>query len=92
MFELIQRQHQASPSSIDQPWRLIIYCDEVVPGNILGRDERKVWCIYCTIAQFQDHLGQESAWLTISVERSTFVSTLDGGVAHMISIAFLVLP
>lgn len=63
MFELIQRQHQASASSIEQPWGLIIYCDEVVPGNILDRAERKVWCIYCTIAQFQDHLGQESAWL-----------------------------
>ena len=82
MFELIQRQHQASASSIDQPWGLIIYCDEVVPGNILGRAERKAWCIYCTIAQFQDHLGQESAWLTISVERSTFVST---GVAQMMA-------
>ena len=44
---------------------------------------RKVWCIYCTIAQFQDHLAQEDAWSTISVERYTFASTLDGGVAQM---------
>ena len=68
---------------MEKPWGIIIYCDEVVPGNILGRAERKVWCIYCTIAQFQDHLAQEDAWSTISVERYTFASTLDGGVAQM---------
>ena len=83
MFQLIQRQHLSNPSSMEKPWGIIIYCDEVVPGNVLGRAERKVWCIYCTIAQFQDHLAQEDAWFTISVERSTFVSTLDGGVAQM---------
>jgi hypothetical protein len=83
MFQLIQRQHQSNPSSMEKPWGIIIYCDEVVPGNVLGRAERKVWCIYCTIAQFQDHLAQKDAWFTISVERSTFVSTLDGGVALM---------
>lgn len=70
---------------MEQPWGTIIYCDEVVPGNVLGRAERKVWCIYATLAQFQDHLAQEDSWLTISVERSTFVTTLDGGIAQMMS-------
>lgn len=70
---------------MEQPWGTIIYCDEVVPGNVLGRAERKVWCIYATLAQFQDHLAQEDSWLTISVERSTFVTTLGGGIAQMMS-------
>ena len=64
----------------------LLYCDEIVPGNVLGRAERKCWCIYATILQFGDHMSQEEAWLSLSVERSTFVTTLDGGIAQIFAI------
>ena len=73
--QLVQNCHTASPSTMDRPWGLILYCDEIVPGNVLGRAERKCWCIYASIDAFQQHLAKESAWLTLAVERSSFVST-----------------
>ena len=84
--QLVHQAHAAMPSSQDRPWGLILYADEVVPGNVLGRAERKVWTVYCSILQFQDHLSQEDSWLTLCVERSSFISTLDGGIAQIMSI------
>ena len=83
--QLVQNCHTASPSTMDRPWGLILYCDEIVPGNVLGRAERKCWCIYASIDAFQQHLANESAWLTLAVERSSFVSTLNGGVSQMVA-------
>ena len=36
-------KHAQCPSSPSQPWKLIIYLDELIPGNVLGRAERKSW-------------------------------------------------
>ena len=82
--KLVQQHHAECPGTISDPWGLILYCDEIIPGNVLGRAERKVWTIYATFLQFGDHLSHEDAWLTISVERSAFVATLGGGIAQMI--------
>ena len=35
--DLLQRKHQSTPSSV-HTWNLILYSDEVVPGNVLGRE------------------------------------------------------
>ena len=66
--KLVQQHHAECPSTINDPWGLILYCDEIIPGNVLGRAERKVWTIYATFLQFGDHLSHEDAWLTISVK------------------------
>ncbi|CAE7828917.1 unnamed protein product [Symbiodinium sp. CCMP2592] len=82
--DLLQRKHAAKPSSLDQPWSLILYCDEVIPGNVLGRAERKLWAIYATFLQLgQEAMGHEDMWLTISLERSTFVAQLPGGIGQV---------
>ena len=81
--KLVQQHHAECPGTISDPWGLILYCDEIIPGNVLGRAERKVWTIYATFLQFGDHLSHEDAWLTISVDRSAFVATLGGGIAQM---------
>ena len=50
---MLQRRHAARPSSLAEPWRLILYCDEVVPGNQLAyKSERKFWAFYWTILDF----------------------------------------
>ena len=38
--KLLASRHQACPSSTSRPWRLVMYLDELVPGNALGRAER----------------------------------------------------
>ena len=82
--DLVQRKHQSNPSSVDKPWSLILYCDELVPGNVLGRAERKLWAIYGTFRELgQEALSHEDVWLTISLERSTFVAQLPGGIGQI---------
>jgi hypothetical protein len=43
----------AIPPTIDRPWRLILYTDEVLPGNQLGyKSARKFWAVYWSIYEF----------------------------------------
>ena len=48
--KLMQALPQCSPTS---PLQLVIYADEVLPGNPLAvTQERKLWCFYWTILEF----------------------------------------
>ena len=50
--------HPSSPAS---KWSLVLYCDEVSPGNQLAyKHERKAWAIYWSFAEFGSHLCQEA--------------------------------
>ena len=84
--KLIQRRHAQRPSSPSAPWGLVLCTDEIVPGNVLGRAARKCWTIYATFDAFQTDMSSEAAWLTLCTQRSTFVSTLDGGISQMMNI------
>ena len=43
----------ARPPNIYRPWRLILYTDEVLPGNQLGyKSARKFWAVYWSIYEF----------------------------------------
>ena len=61
-------------SSFEDKWGLVMYMDEVTPGNVLsGRLSRKSWCIYGTIL----------AWMPVAHIRSTLVDGLKGGVSQV---------
>ena len=50
---MLQRMHAAKPSSLEEPWKLVLYCDEVLPGNQLGyKSARKFWAFYWSILEF----------------------------------------
>ena len=38
--KLIVDRHQSSPSSVESPWSLIVYTDEITPGNLLSHSDR----------------------------------------------------
>ena len=83
--DLVQRKHRANPSSVSKPWQLSIYSDEVIPGNVLGPAQRKLWAIYASFQEMDQFLHHEDLWLTISLERSSFVSQVQGGVGQIMS-------
>ena len=83
--QLMQQRHATHPSSPTKPWDLIIYCDEIIPGNVLGRAERKAWAVYASFLNFQEELHNQDLWLTIALERSTFISTVEGGIAQVMA-------
>ena len=39
--QLVQQCHANCPSSIDHPWGLITYCDEIIPGTCLGEQKER---------------------------------------------------
>lgn len=80
--------YRKQPCGILQPWRLIFYADEIVPGNQMKRDnKRKAWGIYVSIAEFgMEILCNEQAWFVMSILRSETVGKVSGGVSHVFKV------
>lgn len=85
--ELMMDTHRRCPSSPESPWQLIVYSDEVVPGNVLAaRNERKTWAIYGSFMQHgQVFLQKESAWMVLLCKRTSSVDALDGGISQLVA-------
>ena len=52
------------PSSPEQPWRLLLYSDEVTPGNVMASiNRRKFQAVYFSFMEFGSvALSHEEAW------------------------------
>ncbi len=83
--ELVMDTLRKHPSSPDQPWRLAVYCDEVVPGNVISHDnKRKEWVGYSSFLEFgQITLSREEAWLPTLVQRTASVDKLSAGISQV---------
>ena len=74
--ELVLRCHRSQPSTPEAPWTLILYGDEVVPGNQLSfQNLRKMWVLYYSLLELGAiALQSEDAWLILTALRSSLVS------------------
>ena len=72
------------PSSPEDPWGLIVYADEVIPGNSLSFDNRrKLWAFYFSFCEFGAlALQREASWFDILCHRSSEIAALDAGVSQ----------
>lgn len=53
LSRLVERTFAATPSSIAAPWGIVLYADEILPGNQLAyKSARKMWGFYWTVLQF----------------------------------------
>lgn len=60
--DLLHSTAQACGMNEEKPMQLCVYTDEVIPGNILGKCERRTWAIYCSFMDFNlQTLGSEYA-------------------------------
>jgi hypothetical protein len=60
--------------------QLIVYFDEITPGNVLAADhQRKSTLVYVAIKQFGCYLSLESSWLPIAVVRHHTMEAVAGG-------------
>jgi hypothetical protein len=87
--DLIIETLKQKPSSPEAPWQLILYADEVVPGNQLAnQNNRKVWVMYFSFVQL-GHLvlQKEEAWLCNFVCRSSVIANLSGGISQAFAVA-----
>ena len=78
-------KHMHDPSSLQSPWKGIIYADEVHPGNMLASSGRKIWCVYFSWLNLQQQgLSEEKHWFTLTVLRTEEVQKLDGGIGQVL--------
>ena len=84
-YKLLKDTMQKTPPTPHSPYQLILYSDEVVPGNVLSADNRrKCWLVYASIAQFgSEVLSQECAWLTLACCRSSFLTHCFAGIGQL---------
>lgn len=66
--ELLLSKHQKCPSSPERPWGLTLYADEIIPGNVLGRAERKCWALYATMDDFKHQLCHEAHYVRLQIQ------------------------
>ena len=66
------------PCSPEHPWNLIIYSDEVTPGNVLSTsNKRKFQAVYFSWLELgQAALSHEECWWCIMVEMSSVVNSV----------------
>ena len=81
--EYMLKLHSLRPSSINKPWRLCVYCDEVHPGNILNSSGRKAWCCYVSFLEFTTMLSKEDFWFTLSIIRTAQASKVSAGMSQI---------
>ena len=62
------------------PLQVIVYCDEMVPGNPLHPEQRRKLCNwFVSILQFDQALSSEYNWLPIATLLSSKMKKLEGG-------------
>ena len=83
--KLLWRRLRHHPCTHDHPWHVVIYSDEVVPGNQMSfHNQRKSWVLYWSFKEFgMAVLSSEDAWFCIAAERSDSVKMCGGGIAQV---------
>ena len=79
----LQQRFMDCPSDRNNRWSLIIYTDEIVPGNPLGHEnKRKSWVFYYSFLEFGMHaLCNEDAWFLEAATRSSSVKLVSAGLS-----------
>ena len=85
MNRLLSEKLLKRPCNLGSEWEIVVYLDEVAPGNQLKSDNRrKLWCLYYSFLQFDDHLTKELAWFVLATVRAELVQQLKGGVSELV--------
>ena len=80
---MLARLHE-NPSTPEAPWTLLLYSDEVTPGNPLATlNNRKFHAVYWSFLELGENaLSREEAWITIMVEYSKNINKVMAGLSQ----------
>ena len=73
----------ARPTTVDRPWGIALYTDEITPGNPTAyTNSRRVWGVYWTFLDLGAAANfSEAYWFTSHAARSTGVKKLPGAIS-----------
>ncbi|CAE8733906.1 unnamed protein product [Polarella glacialis] len=75
----LQKQLAAHASDLTTPWSIILYSDEVSPGNQLKHDnKRKLQTVYWSFREFDAGLCSEALRFVLTAVRSSMVVRMGG--------------
>ncbi len=71
------------PSSPEDPWTIVLYCDDVTPGYPLAKLNRiRFHSFYWSLIELgTEALSNEESWFILMTEFSTVVNGLQGGLS-----------
>ena len=77
--------YKACNENSGNPLRLIIFCDEMCPGNPFRPEKsRTLQCVYWAFADWPSFaLSRTFAWPVLCLIRSKIVATLEGGMSYL---------
>ena len=81
--EFLHQRLAIEGCSEEKPWNMVLYCDEVLPGDQLGgRKLRKFHATYYSFLEFgAAALSREDLWFTLTTQRSVQVASYPGKLA-----------
>lgn len=66
------------------PWRLVVYHDEVACGNVLkANNQRKAVACYFSFLEFESALRDEDAWLCPAIVPKKLLDQCEGGISSV---------
>ena len=78
---------QLHGNGMDKPWNLILYSDECLPANALGRAANKCWVVYCSFKELgKGALSHTQHWLLLAVVRTSIVASLEGHMRQVMKV------
>ena len=81
---LMAHQLKTRPSTPENGWRIVLYADEIVPGNNLAvHNGRKLWAVYWSMFEWGPYLSAECLWMNIITVRSSFIKQVEGGLSQL---------
>ena len=85
----VKQQILRHPPSPEQPWSIILYSDEVTPGNPLTiLNKRRFQSIYWSFKEFDTTaLSHEDTWFVLLTEYSTCINAFPGGLSQVFAAA-----
>ena len=80
----LARKLQQCPCSLGKQWNLLLYSDEVTPGNPLGEARRKLWVVYFSFKELGAvGLQKEQCWFPLLCVKTSIVSQIDDGMSQL---------
>ena len=85
---LVRSTYTQKVPTVADPWHLIIYSDEILPGNQLAyKNDRKMWGVYWSILEFGSAaLADEEAWFEFCMCRRNIVKTMRGELSGLFAV------
>ena len=82
--DFFKRRLLKQPPSPEAPWNLVLYTDEVTPGNVMSpNNKRKFQAVYWTFLELGiNALSREESWFCMMCEYSSTINDLSAGLSQ----------